>query len=284
MRNSYSAQSLTLSKFPICFETLSKVVKYSGAEINKAFRASPADMEPMELLKDLRISDFPIIIRFLEDKSIRSIHFTISTTILFVDTNGFEEKTSIEVQRIIQETLTLIEPTAEDERGFFSLGSINNLLWKVYDRVDEISKRQNITEAKDSKEIKCFVSFRFDDHSKALAFELREFMELVGLEFVSGLGFEPRSITEKVLERLSGPLDIFIILFSESGDSSWVNQEIGVARARKLPILVLKEEGADVDAGMLGDTEYLIFPRGNISKVFVGVLQALSYLKEKEKS
>ncbi len=282
MRKSYSAQSITLARFPIFFETLSKVVKYTKAEIIKGYGGSPIDVEPMESLKDLRTSEFPIQIRFLDDQSARTIDFSIHTTILFVDTNGFEEKASNEVQQIIQETLTLTEPTPEDERGFFSLASINDLIWKVYDRVDEISKRLAITEAKESKKVRCFVSFRFDDHSKALAFELREFMELVGLEFVSGLGYEPRSISEKVLERLSGPLDIFIILFSDSGDSSWLNQEIGVARARKLPILVLKEEGVNVDSGMLGDTEYLVFPMGNISKAFVGVLQALSYLKEQD--
>lgn len=284
MRKLYSAKSVTLSKLPICFETLSKVVKHTEVEIRKGYSQSPTDMEPMESLKDLSTGEFPIQIRFLENQLVRTINFTIHTTILFVETNGFEEKTSNEVQQIIQESLSLTEPTEEDDRGFFSLATINDLLWKVYDQVDEISKRQEIAEARVSKVMRCFVSFRFDDHSKALAFELREFMELVGLEFVSGLGFEPRSISEKVLERLSGPLDIFVILFSESGDSSWLNQEIGVARARKLPILVLKEDGADVSVGMLGDTEYLVFPKGNISKVFVGILQALSYLKEKDKS
>ena len=282
MRKSYSSKSMSLAKFPICFETLSKIVKYTKSEIRKGYAGIPTDAEPMELLKDLRRSEFPIQIRFLDDQSSRTIDFLLHDTILFVDTNGFEEKTSNEVQNIIIEILTLTEPTPEDERGFYSLATINDLIWKVYDRIDEISKRTVISEAKESNKLRCFVSFRFDDHSKALAFELREFMELVGLEFVSGLGYEPRSISEKVLERLSGPLDLFIILFSESGDSSWLNQEIGVARARKLPILVLKEEGINVDSGMLGDTEYLVFPRGNISKSFVGVLQALSYLKEKD--
>lgn len=285
MNNRYSAQSLIISRFPICFETLSKVVKYTKVEIIKRYLHKFKDTEPMESLKDLRKSDFPIEIFFLDDQNnARSIFFNIHDTILLVTTSDFEEKTSKEIQRIAQETLGLVEPTEEDERGFFTLGTINDLLWKVYDQVDGITKNLEIVEVKYSKKMRCFVSFRFDDHSKALAFELREFMELVGLEFVSGLGFEPRSISEKVLERLSATLDIFVILFSASGDSSWLNQEIGVAKARNLPILVLKEDGSDVNSGMLGDTECLIFPKGNINKAFVGVLQALSYLKKIDKS
>ena len=165
-----------------------------------------------------------------------------------------------------------------------SIPNINDLLWKVYDKIELISKRLDEIESKSLGNIRCFVSFRFDEHSKALAFELREFMELVGVEFVSGLGYEPRSVSEKVLERLSEPLNLFIVLFSSSGDSAWLNQEVGVARAFNLSILVLKEESSNVDLGMLGDTEYLLFPKDNISKSFVGILQAFSYLRKLDKS
>ena len=284
MRKVYSAKSLAVARFPICFENISKLIKYTKVEISKVGGGKSSDAAPIELLKDLHTSEFPIKIRFLKDNAYRSIDFSIFSTLFFVETYDFEKETSNEVHRIIQETLGLVEPTAEDERGFFSLPAINDLLWKVYDRVEEILKGLDIAQKEGPNQMRCFVSFRFDDHNKALAFELREFMELAGLEFVSGLGFEPRSISEKVLERLSGPLDIFVIIFSSSGDSSWLNQEIGVARARGLPILVLKEEGSAANSGMLGDTEYLIFPKDNISKAFVGILQALSYLRETRKS
>jgi hypothetical protein len=87
-----------------------------------------------------------------------------------------------------------------------------------------------------------------------------------------------------VLDRLSGDLDLFIVIYSSTGDSAWLNQEIGVARARKLPILVIREEGSEADFGMLGDTEYLQFPKKSISNAFVGILQALSYVKNNPNS
>jgi hypothetical protein len=284
MRKVYSSKSLALPRFPLCFETISKLIKYTKMEISKGYTGEPSDAVSIESLKDLHTSEFPIKIRFLKDNAYRSVHFSIHTTYFFVDTYDFEKAPSDEIHRIIQETLGLAEPTEEDKRGFFSLPAINDLLWKVYDRVEEISKRLDIGQEKAPDQMRCFVSFRFDDHNKALAFELREFMELAGLDFVSGLGFEPRSISEKVLERLSGPLHIFVIIFSSSGDSSWLNQEIGAARTRGLPILVLKEEGSAANAGMLVDTEYLVFPKDNISKAFVGILQALSYLRKTGKS
>jgi len=259
-------------------------VKYAKVEIRKGYEQRLEETDPTESLKDLNIEDFPIEIRFLKAESQPSIDFVILDTILLVTTNGFEDKKSNELHEIIQETFGLVEPTEEDVRGFVSLPSLNELLWKVYDKIDQISKRLDITQKELSRKMRCFVSFKFDDHSKALAFELKEFMELVGLQFVSGLGFEPRSVSEKVLDRLSEPLDVFIVILSSSGDSSWLNQEIGVARGRNLPILVLKEESSDAELGILGDTEYLLFPEHNISKAFVGILQALTYLRRLDKT
>jgi len=56
MKKSYSAQSLTLSKFPICFETLSKVVRYTKAEFIKV------SLEPEQVytLFDSIMRDYPI--------------------------------------------------------------------------------------------------------------------------------------------------------------------------------------------------------------------------------
>ncbi|MGH8427332.1 MAG: hypothetical protein ACRES7_05025 [Gammaproteobacteria bacterium] len=278
MRKAYSAKSVTLSRFPICFESLCKIVKYSEVNINKGYGGVLIEAAPLEFLKDLDSEEFPIKLSFKGDHTAQIVSFAFHDSIFFVDTEGFSETTSREVHRLIRESLNLTEPTGMDHRQFYSLPAISDLLWKVYDLVDEISKRQKLSTESNLNVMRCFVSFRFDDHSKALTFELKEFMGLVGLDFVSGLGFEPRSISEKVLERLSEPLNIFVILLGDSGDSAWLHQEIGVARGRKLPILVLKEEGAEIDSGMLGDTEFLSFPKNNISKAFVGILQALSYL------
>jgi len=191
---------------------------------------------------------------------------------------GFEDRLAEELFKIIEEYLSLEEPTEEDLRSLAGFEDNIKLLWRVYDNTAGILNQLKTIADGPKKNLRCFLSFRFDDHSKALALELREFLELIQVEVISGLGYEPRSISEKVLERLGDPLDLFIVIHSSAGDSAWLNQEIGVARGRNLPILVLREESSEADLGMIGDTEYLLFPDDNISKAFVGILQGLSYV------
>ena len=283
MGKEYSLKTVVFSRFPACYEALSKTIKFDKLEIRIKPHAEMLEIDPVDALKELGPNDLPITINFFRNGSSISVSFSIFWTIFEVNIEGVENTKSDELYKLIEDSLRLTEPTEEDYRGRASIPFINDLLWKVHDKVETIEKRFEELEMQPKSKMRCFVSFRFDDHSKALAFEVREFLELIGIDFISGLGYEPRSISEKVVERLTDPLDLFIVIQSSSGDSVWLNQEIGVARGRNLPILVLKEEGADVDLGLLGDTEYLSFPENNISKAFVGILQAISYLGERSK-
>jgi hypothetical protein len=83
------------------------------------------------------------------------------------------------------------------------------------------------------------------------------------------------------LDRLKGEIDLFLVIFSSSGESSWLRQEIGVAKARDLPIMVLRESGADFDEGLLSDIEYASFSANNISGTFIPVLEAARYVQMK---
>jgi hypothetical protein len=148
--------------------------------------------------------------------------------------------------------------------------------------MEDLPKKLAVSSKFDS--LRCFVSFRFDEHSKALALELRNFMELAGLEFISGLGYEPRSVSEKVLDRLKGRINLFIVILASGADSAWLHQEIGVAKGRGLPVMVLREDGAGFDEGLLSDIEYASFPKGQISGVFIPVLQAIQYIQLRSKT
>jgi hypothetical protein len=278
MEKKYSLKSLVFSKFPEVFERLCKVIKYDKIKLLRI--SAEVKTDSSEYLKELNKNNLPLTIRFYKEGSVADIEFERYWKILSVSVEGFEKLKTDEIHQIIQESLCLTDPTEEDWRSQASAPDIISLLWKLYDRTETILEQFETSEGKPRKRLKCFVSFRFDDHSKALGFELREFLELIGVEFVSGLGYEPRAISEKVLDRLTGELDIFIVIHSSTGDSAWLNQEIGIAKGRKLPILILREETSETDLGMLEGAEYLLFPDNNISKAFVGILQALNFIKK----
>lgn len=206
-----------------------------------------------------------------------TIELSATYTILSVEIEADDPKQEERLHDLVRDTLALQPPSDEERRGVASLPYINNVLWAIYDKVERL---ETAPTGHTQRRLRCFISFRFDDHGKALALELREFLELVDVEFVSGLGFEPRSVSEKVLARLGSSLDLFIIIHSVQGDSAWLNQEIGVARGRNLPIVVLREGDVPYDAGMLGDTEYIQFPDNSISKAYVPLLQAIRFVRE----
>ena len=279
MKKEYSLKSMTFSKLPECFEKVSKSVKFKNVEIYKGLTLKKIEAKGVDALKELNESNLPIIIIFIKDESEPKIRFQTSWQILNIFIEGFGDSLTKDLYKIIENSLSLDEPAEEDKRSLSSLPNITSILWRVYDNTLDILNQTKTKAGGLTKKTKCFLSFRFDDHSKALALEVREFLELIGTEVISGLGYEPRSISEKVLDRMTDPLDLFIVIQSSTGDSAWLNQEVGVARARNLPILVLREESSDADLGMIGDTEYLIFPDNNISKAFVGILQAISYVR-----
>src|SRR3990170_29373 len=54
--------------------------------------------------------------------------------------------------------------------------------------------------------LRCFLSFKFTPKGKKYAAEVRHFLELIGIEVVTGERFEPRGISNKILELLSSDL------------------------------------------------------------------------------
>jgi hypothetical protein len=202
--------------------------------------------------------------------------------LLYLDIRGIDGKPLLTVQNLVRDALGIEEASDEERESVSHLMAINQRLRKVQKAVAGLTDR--IVTPSSAERLRCFVSFRFDEHSKALALELREFIELADLEFVSGLGYEPRSVSEKVLERLSGNVDLFIVISAVGGDSAWLHQEIGVAKGRGIPVMVLREEGTTLDEGLLSDTEYAVFPIDTISGAFIPVLQATRYVRLRQKA
>lgn len=297
----YSAASVNLSRFPACFGALRSTIPHERFEIRLRSRSLKTDTP--DDLRTLSKSKFPIIFIFGQGSTSYTVRFEYVDTLFCIGVWRVEDGEYVyltehepeidKLHQLASDSLSVSKPTGEEWRGVATLGNMNVTLWKIHDMVsslkdkqDNLSSRVDILltnlapkQVQEQQSLSAFLSFRFDDHSKALAFELREMLELSDVHVATGLGYEPRAVSDKVLERLTGPLDLFIILHSSSGDSAWLNQEIGVAKGRSLPILVLREEDTVSDIGMLGDTEYITFPTNAISKSFVGILQALRYLR-----
>ena len=276
----YSFASVDGERIPALHGALTATIPHNEVKIKAGSRTLKTE-EVDAALRNPKGVPLPLVFVFKRDAEVVTITLSAMYTLLSVEVDADEDaKREEHLHDLIRDTLALQPATEEERRGVASLPNINQVLWAIYDKVEKL---QNAPVPQSHTRLRCFISFRFDDHGKALALELREFLELVDVEFVSGLGFEPRSVSEKVLARLGGSLDLFIIIHSVQGDSAWLNQEIGVARGRNLPIVVLREGDVPYDSGMLGDTEYIQFPENSISKAYVPLLQAIRFVREGRK-
>jgi hypothetical protein len=147
----------------------------------------------------------------------------------------------------------------------------------------ELTKRVESLEGKitSTKErLKCFLSYRFDPAVEGLAQKLERFLTLVDVDVITGAGYEPRPIVEKVREKLGSPdLDFVVLLISQHGESMWTRDEITTANSRGVPVIPIVEAGAKFEPGLFGDLEYIRFTEGHIEESFIKLLEALKFIR-----
>lgn len=149
----------------------------------------------------------------------------------------------------------------------------------------ELEARIEILEAKIqelSRQLSCFLSYRFNPKGKALALELSRFLSLLDIKVISGMGYEPRRITEKVTERLKLGHDFLIYLITNDGESMWTRDELVVSYGSGVPVIILVEKGTSFEKGLLGDWEYVEFEGDHIGDAFISILEAIDFLKEQK--
>ncbi len=132
--------------------------------------------------------------------------------------------------------------------------------------IDEVPQEVTVTSA--------FLAHAFDDEGNQYANEVARFLTLINISPQSGKAFSPESIAQKVQERLAR-YDIVVAIITCQADPTWLVQETIAAKILKKPLFILKEESAQLKAGLLGDYEYIPFPRGQISKTFIPILEGL---------
>ena len=105
------------------------------------------------------------------------------------------------------------------------------------------------------------------------------FLSLVGVEVTTGAGYEPQSVSDKVLSILGKPLDFVIYLqIAKEGESTWTRDEMAVSLGKGYRIVPLVERGSTLEKGILGDWEYIPFSTGHISDTFIPILEAIKYI------
>jgi hypothetical protein len=129
----------------------------------------------------------------------------------------------------------------------------------------------------------CFISYRFDELSQRYVKELSRFLELSDAIVIDGSSYEPRKISEKVMDRLSGRVDLLIYLITANGESAWTRDEMALSLGRGVRIVPVVENGSELKSGLLGDWEYIRFTENHICESFIKVLEALKFI-EKEKA
>lgn len=129
--------------------------------------------------------------------------------------------------------------------------------------------------------LRCFLSFRFEETSSNYADLVRRFLELSGIEVVTGERFEPRSISEKIAELLTSDLNFGVLIVTRYGESMWTRDEVNRLWGEEKYVIILVEEGASFKQGLQADIEWIQFPEGHISDTYIKILEGISYIREK---
>lgn len=150
-------------------------------------------------------------------------------------------------------------------------------IWKALDSLaDRVARLESATRG--FEVLTCFISFQFTGTSLGYGTEVKEFLQLLGLNVLTGQGYEPKPISDKVRSRLAGSVDIVVVLEVAGSKSSWTRDEIAKAQQPGVYLIPLVESGASFDRGIFGDHEYITFDVGHVSGAFVRLLEGVRYV------
>lgn len=128
-----------------------------------------------------------------------------------------------------------------------------------------------------AREKTIFLAHSFNQTGKSYAYEIIKFLSLINFEVSTGEGFSPERISRKVRKRLKSQ-EVVIAIISENEDMTWLLQEAAGAAFIDKPLMLLIEEGIEFKPGILGDLEYVEFPKDHVSETFVSILEGFQEL------
>lgn len=143
--------------------------------------------------------------------------------------------------------------------------------------IDEIADKLSLRTVKQLVN-SAFIAHGFNHAGKAYALEISMFLGLLGIDVVTGGYYEPRSVSEKVRDRIA-ECDIFIAVVTPQDDHTWVIQETTLADTLGKQPMVLIEETVQHKRGLRGDHEDISFQEGQIAATFNKILQGINTIR-----
>jgi hypothetical protein len=128
--------------------------------------------------------------------------------------------------------------------------------------------------------LRCFLSFDFASTDVKVYVEtLRRFLDALEVDIVTGEGYEPRTIEDKVAQRLVN-LDMVLLVVSERGVTEWMRDELNRCVSNGARPFILQQRGSPAFThGIFGNIEYIEFDKGVIEQTFIKVAEGIKYIR-----
>lgn len=181
-----------------------------------------------------------------------------------------------------QEELHLISAPPARERAKTKIEEGGDALPPMMQLIEDLTERVAVLERQHSdrrQPLTCFLSFQFTGAAVEYARQVRYFLELLDVRVITGQGFEPKPINEKVRDRLKESLDFVVVIDVQERKSAWTRDEMARAQQPGTLLIPLVEQGATFDRGIFGDHEYIEFAPGHIGDAFTGLLEGVLYVR-----
>ena len=152
----------------------------------------------------------------------------------------------------------------------------------VFEKLVRLENRLSLIEeniALNKRKLTCFISLRFDDKSKSYLQQLEKFLKLLNINVVTGLPYEPRKVSEKVISKLN-KIDFVIYLIAAESESLWTRDELVLGSQKTCYAISLVEKGSKFTGEIFSDLEYIEFETDRIESAFIKLLEGINFIKE----
>ncbi|MBS4095928.1 MAG: hypothetical protein KGZ83_03710 [Sulfuricella sp.] len=119
-----------------------------------------------------------------------------------------------------------------------------------------------------------FIAHRFDAVGQEASDKIALFLTLLGFECVSGRGYAPGPISEKVKSRMQAQA-VVVVVWTPGEDSTWLVQESLLSNLSGKPLILIKDATSAFRPGLLADLEFIPFSEARIEQAFIPLLEGL---------